>query len=197
MPSLFRRKNIFAMKYLTTSRLLLRAWDEEDIMPFYRMCQDPQVMEYFPELWSMDMVKDFIMRMNEQLSQKDFTLWAAEVKDSKRFIGFIGLNSPTWNAHFTPCVEIGWRLATEFWGQGYATEGAKAALEYAFQNMRIPEIVSFTVPDNFRSRCVMERIGMTRDCTGDFLHPKLVSDHRLAKHVLYRIQNPLQKVDGF
>ncbi|HAT9018364.1 TPA: GNAT family N-acetyltransferase [Legionella pneumophila subsp. pneumophila] len=194
MPSLFGRKNIFAMKYLTTSRLLLRAWDREDTIPFYRMSQDPRVMKYFPELWSMDMVKDFIIRMNEQLSQKKFTLWAAEVKDNKQYIGFIGLNAPTWNAHFTPCVEIGWRLATEFWGQGYATEGAKAVLEYAFLDMHIPEIVSFTVPDNSRSRGVMERIGMIRDFAGDFLHPKLVSDHRLAKHVLYRIQNSLIKV---
>lgn len=182
------------MKYLTTPRLLLRAWDEVDTISFYRMSQDPRVMKYFPELWSMDMVKDFIIRMNEQLSQKNFTLWAAEVKDSKRFIGFIGLNVPTWNAHFTPCVEIGWRLATEFWGQGYATEGAKAALEYAFLEMHIPEIVSFTVPNNSRSRSVMERIGMIRDFTGDFLHPKLASDHRLAKHVLYRIQSPLIKI---
>ncbi|HAU1201143.1 TPA: GNAT family N-acetyltransferase [Legionella pneumophila] len=194
MPSLFGRKNIFAMKYLTTPRILLRAWDEEDTIPFYRMSQDPRVMKYFPGLWSMDMVKDLIIRMNEQLSQKNFTLWAAEVKDCKQFIGFIGLNAPTWNAHFTPCVEIGWRLATEFWGQGYATEGAKAALEYAFLEMHIPEIVSFTVPDNSRSRSVMDRLGMIRDIAGDFLHPKLASDHRLAKHVLYRIQNPLIKV---
>lgn len=126
------------MKYLTTPRILLRAWDEEDTIPFYRMSQDPRVMKYFPGLWSMDMVKDLIIRMNEQLSQKNFTLWAAEVKDCKQFIGFIGLNAPTWNAHFTPCVEIGWRLATEFWGQGYATEGAKALLNMLFWRCIFP-----------------------------------------------------------
>lgn len=178
------------MKYLTTSRLLLRAWKDEDVEPFYKMNQSSVVMEYFPELWSMDMVQSFIVRMNEQLSRENYTLWAVEEKESKQFIGFIGLNHPTWDAHFTPCVEIGWRLAAEFWGKGYATEGAKATLEYAFQDLHIPEIVSFTVPDNFRSRRVMERIGMTRDFTGDFLHPKLAPDHKLAKHVLYRIRNP-------
>ncbi|CEG56596.1 GNAT family N-acetyltransferase [Legionella fallonii] len=179
------------MMTLETERLLLRAWKDEDIGAFFVMGQDPTVMEFFPGLWSMDMVTSFINRMNSQLADKAFTLWAAEEKNSKNFIGFIGLNSPIWEAHFTPCVEIGWRLATPFWGKGYATEGAKRALEYAFKSLKLEEVVAFTVPDNLRSRRVMERIGMTRDLNGDFLHPKLDHDSPFAKHVLYTIQRYL------
>ena len=104
-------------------------------------------------------------------------------------MGFIGLNCPAWDAHFTPCVEIGWRLAAAFWGKGYATEGAKAALEYAFKHLKLPQVVAFSVSDNLKSRRVMEKIGMARDLAGDFLHPKLAPQHPLAKHVLYRIHN--------
>jgi RimJ/RimL family protein N-acetyltransferase len=177
------------MKTLETPRLLLRPWSDEDVVPFYAMGQDPQVMEYFPSLWSMDMVKQFIERMNVQLADKTFTLWAVEEKSTKKFMGFIGLNCPAWDAHFTPCVEIGWRLAAAFWGKGYATEGAKAALEYAFKHLKLPQVVAFSVSDNLKSRRVMEKIGMARDLAGDFLHPKLAPQHPLAKHVLYRIHN--------
>ncbi len=178
------------MNTLETPRLLLRPWKDEDAVPFYMMCQDPEVMEYFPNLWSMDMVRSFIDRMNAQLADKTFTLWAVEGKITKEFMGFIGLNCPVWEAAFTPCVEIGWRLALAFWGNGYATEGALAVLEYAFKGLKLPQIVAFTVPDNLKSRKVMEKIGMTRDLEGDFLHPKVDHQHPLARHFLYRINNP-------
>ena len=174
---------------LETERLLLRAWKEEDIEPFFAMNQDQKVMEFFPSLWSMSMVTEFINRMSRQLAEKSFTLWATEEKSSKQFIGFIGLNSPNWEAPFTPCVEIGWRLAAEFWGKGYATEGAKRVLEYAFNSLKLHEVVSFTVPDNLKSRKVMEKIGMNRDLNGDFLHPKLAPEHPFARHVLYTIRD--------
>lgn len=176
------------MKFLETERLLLREWRDEDTDLFYALNQDPVVMEYFPGLWSMSMVKDFISRMNIQLAEQEYTLWAVEEKISHQFIGFIGLNYPSWSAHFTPCVEIGWRLASPFWGKGYATEGARVVLEYAFNQLKLPEVVAFTVPGNIRSRKVMEKIGMSRDLEGDFLHPKLDPGHRFAKHVLYRIR---------
>jgi RimJ/RimL family protein N-acetyltransferase len=175
---------------LETERLLLRTWNDEDVLPFFKMNQDPLVMEYFPDFWSMDMVTSFIKRMNTQLRDKGYTLWAVEEKVSHKFIGFIGLNCPEWEAHFTPCVEIGWRLAYPFWGQGYAPEGAQAVLDYAFNELKLQKIVSFAVADNLKSRRVMEKIGMIRDLTGDFLHPNLDPNHQLAKHVLYLIQNP-------
>lgn len=179
------------MKPIDTERLTFREWKEKDSISFYHMSQDPKVMEYFPSLWSMELVTIFIANMEIQLKKKKYTLWVVEEKNSKEFMGFIGLNSPQWEAQFTPCVEIGWRLAYPFWGKGYATEGAKAVLDYAFEELKLVEVVAFTVPDNLRSRRVMDKIGMIRDEKGDFLHPKLDPKDRFAKHVLYRIQNPL------
>ncbi|WP_273199556.1 GNAT family N-acetyltransferase [Legionella steelei] len=166
---------------------MLRAWSDEDIAPFFSMNQDSQVMEFIPNLWTMDMVTSFIERMNTQLAAENYTLWAVEEKNSQQFMGFIGLNRPVWEAHFTPCVEIGWRLAFSFWGRGYATEGAQAVLNYAFDTLKLKEIVAFTVPDNLRSQRVMEKIGMIRDIQGDFLHPKIDPVNSLAKHYLFRI----------
>ncbi|MBL7481108.1 GNAT family N-acetyltransferase [Legionella bononiensis] len=177
------------MNSLETSRLILRDWKDEDVSPFFLMNQDPKVMEYFPGVWTMDMVHSFITRMKSQLVNKGFTLWAVEEKETQAFIGFIGLNAPSWEAHFTPCVEIGWRLASSSWGKGYATEGAQAVLEFAFHHLKLKKVVSFTVPDNLRSRRVMEKIGMTRVSDGDFLHPNLEPSHPLARHVLYVIQS--------
>jgi RimJ/RimL family protein N-acetyltransferase len=177
------------MKKIETSRLILRPWSNEDIAPFFSLNRDSKVMEYFPSLWSMEMVVSFIERMNVQLSEKEYTLWAAEEKGTHQFIGFIGLNNPIWQSHFTPCVEIGWRLAFSFWGKGYATEGAKAALDYAFDILNLQEVVAITVPENIRSQRVMEKLGMQRDVSGDFLHPKIDPYHPLAKHFLYRIKN--------
>ncbi len=175
------------MKNIETERLLLREWRDDDVLPFYEMGQDPRVMEYFPSLWLMETVTDFINRMKIQLIEKDYTLWAVEEKTRQQFIGFVGLNSPTWDAHFTPCVEIGWRLAFPFWGKAYASEAAKAVLNYAYNELHLLELVSFTVPNNLRSIRVMEHIGMSRDIKGDFLHPKLDPNHPLAPHVLYKI----------
>ncbi|KTD00928.1 GNAT family N-acetyltransferase [Fluoribacter gormanii] len=177
------------MNTLETPRLLLRAWSDDDIAPFFSMNQDPKVMEYIANFWTMDMVTSFIARMNAQLAEKSYTLWAVEEKSTHQFMGFIGLNSPVWEAHFTPCVEIGWRLASSFWGKGYATEGAQAVLNYAFKTLKLKEVVAFTVPDNLRSQRVMEKLGMIRDRNGDFLHPKIDPVNYLAKHYLFRIRN--------
>jgi len=172
---------------IATPRLILRTWKQEDIDPYFRINQDPKVIEFLRGPLTLDEVNAFVSNVNNQQEKYGYTLWAVEVKQTGTFIGFIGLNYTNWESHFTPAVEIGWRLDSKSWGQGYATEGAKAALDFAFNKMNLQEIVSFTVPDNKRSIQVMERIGLKRDLNGDFEHPKLPKDHRLLKHILYRL----------
>ena len=123
----------------------------------------------------------------EHFARHGFGLWAVEVPGVAEFIGYVGLAVPRFEAHFTPCVEVGWRLARAYWGRGYATEGARAALDIGFRQYGLDEIVSFTVPANRRSRAVMERLGMTHDPADDFDHPNLPEGHRLRRHVLYRL----------
>ncbi len=127
-----------------------------------------------------------ISTIEERIDRDGFGFWAAELKEPKGFIGFIGLNVPGYPLPFSPCVEIGWRLAFDYWGKGYAKEGARAALNFGFQTVRLNEIVSFTTVNNVRSRRVMEGIGMTYDAQGDFDHPELPEHHPLRRHVLYR-----------
>ena len=129
-------------------------------------------------------------RVRGLFDEQGFGLWAVEVPGVADFVGFVGLHVPTFETHFTPCVEIGWRLAYEHWGRGYATEAAQRALDFAFDELHLDEVVSFTVPDNVRSRAVMERLGMTRTPDEDFDHPVLPEGHRLRRHVLYRISRP-------
>lgn len=174
------------MNIIETDRIILRSWKDEDKEAFYRINQDINVTEHLLGPLTMQEVTDFITSMNLQFDNTGYTLWAAEEKSSGKLMGFIGLHSPKWEAHFTPCVEIGWRLGSEFWGKGYATEGAKAVLDYGFNQCGLTEIVAFTVPANVRSMRVMEKIGMQRDVNGDFAHPKLAPEHKLSKHVLYR-----------
>jgi RimJ/RimL family protein N-acetyltransferase len=130
----------------------------------------------------------FVDRMQARFAERGFGLWAVEVPGVAAFIGFVGLNIPSFHAHFTPCVEIGWRLAAAHWGRGYATEGAQAALDCAFCSQDLPEVVAYTVPANARSRHVMERIGMHHNPADDFDHPGLPNGHPLRRHVLYRIE---------
>ncbi len=109
------------------------------------------------------------------------------MKETGELIGFIGLNYTDWESNFTPAVEVGWRLGSQYWGKGYATEGAKACLEYGFKKCSLKEIISFTVPSNVRSIRVMEKIGLKRDMNGDFAHPKLAANHHLSQYILYRL----------
>jgi RimJ/RimL family protein N-acetyltransferase len=146
-------------------------------------------MEFFPKRLSREESDAMVDRIEEHFRSKGFGLYAAELLDDGRFIGYVGLHTPAFEAHFTPCVEIGWRLASDVWGQGLATEGARAVACHAFENLRVNEIVSFTVPSNQRSIRVMEKIGMTRDPAGDFDHPNLPEAHPLRRHVLYRLRN--------
>ncbi len=171
---------------LQTPRLLLRPWRDEDLAPFAAMNADPRVMEFFPKPLDRAESDAAVARIREHFARHGFGLWAVEVPGVAGFIGFVGLVMQRFEAHFTPCVEIGWRLAVEHWGRGYATEAARAALDFGFANLDFDEIVSFTTPANVRSRAVMERIGMTRSPEDDFDHPVLPEGHPLRRHVLYR-----------
>jgi RimJ/RimL family protein N-acetyltransferase len=171
---------------ITTARLLLRQWRESDREPFARMNADPRVMEFYPARLSRAESDAAADRIAAHFERRGFGLFAAELLGNGAFAGYIGLSVPGFEAHFTPCVEIGWRLAAEYWGQGLATEGAAAALSYGFEALKLDEIVSFTVPANVRSRRVMEKNGMRYDAAGDFDHPNLPEGHPLRRHVLYR-----------
>ena len=151
------------------------------------MNADPNVMEFFPAPLSSPQSDALVAKIERHFRKYGFGLYAVELKDDGGFVGFIGLSVPAFHAHFTPCVEIGWRLAAEVWGSGYATEGARKVLAFGFEQLGLAEIVSFTVPGNLRSRRVMGRIGMTRNPADDFDHPALPEGHPLRRHVLYRL----------
>ncbi len=172
---------------LRTGRLCLRRWREADRAAFAAANADPEVMEHLPALLTREGSDLLVDRIETEFDQRGYGLWAVEVVATGQFIGFTGLSVPSFDAHFTPAVEIGWRLARPAWGHGYATEAARAAMDFGFNRIRLPAIVSFTAATNLRSRAVMQRIGMTRDPADDFDHPNLEQHHRLLRHVLYRI----------
>lgn len=176
------------MIIIETERLILRAWQESDADRYFVINQDKKVIEFLPGPLTIEQVHSFMTTNNQSILEKEMGFFAVEIKQLKKLIGFIGMSSVNFIAHFTPAVEIGWRLASEFWGQGYATEGAKACLKHGFKKLALEEIIAFTVPNNQRSIQVMEKIGMQRDLKGDFYHPKLAADHPLAAHILYRIR---------
>lgn len=144
-------------------------------------------MEHFPAALGRAESDALADRIDAAFEERGFGLWAVEIIDASAFIGFVGLARVSFEAHFTPAVEVGWRLAKEYWGRGYATEAARAALSFAFNQLMLDEVVSFTSDGNLRSRRVMERLGMHHDSADDFDHPGMPPDHHLAKHVLYRL----------
>jgi ribosomal-protein-alanine N-acetyltransferase len=168
--------------------VLLRGWRADDLAPFAAMNADPRVMEHYPapltRVQSDALVQE---RIVPHFAEHGFGLWAVEVPGVVPFVGYVGLSTHTFEADFTPCVEIGWRLAHEHWGKGYATEAARVAIEFGFTK-GLEEIVSFTPPANRRSVAVMERLGMTY--AGEFDHPRLAPGHALRRHVLYRLGRP-------
>ena len=182
--------------HLQTPRLLLRPWRESDLLPFAEMNADPRVMEYFPNRLSRSESDALVAHIQAHFQQHGFGLWALEVVGRAPFIGFTGLSIPKFQAHFTPCVEIGWRLSAEYWGHGYATEAARAVLDFGFHQLGLKEIVSFTVPANQRSRRVMERLSFTHIPEDDFEHPSLPAGHPFKRHVLYRLR-PHEGLNGF
>ncbi len=146
----------------------------------------PRVREFFPSVLTFEESASQMQQARDHFARHGFGVWAVEVLGGSPVIGFIGLSIPSFEAHFTPCVELGYRLAFDGWGHGYATEGAQAALRYGFERLRLPEIVAFTTETNWRSRRVMERLGMHHDPADDFDHPNLPAAHPLRRYVLYR-----------
>ena len=181
------------MRTLITPRLQLRQWRESDLEPFAALNADPRVREFFPNLMTREESDQSAKLMAGHIAKTGWGFWAVSLVKTGEYIGFIGLQPVYFKAHFTPAVEIGWRLAFQYWGNGYATEGARAALKYGFETLNLSEIVSFTTASNLRSRHVMEKLGMQRDPKDDFDHPKLAQGHPLIRHVLYRIQKPTGK----
>lgn len=173
---------------LATARLRLRSWSLADAAPFAELNADPRVMEHFPSVLTRAESDAAMASISAELTTRGYGLWAVEVVGGSSFIGFVGLHRIDFPAHFTPAVEIGWRLDAQHWGQGYATEAALAAVRFGFTDLGLDEIVSMTVPANRRSRTVMERLGMVRDQSDDFAHPRIADGHPLQRHVLYRLR---------
>ena len=176
-----------------TARLLLRGFRGEDLGPLAALNADPRVMEHLPGPMSLQDSAAQLARVRQHWEEHGFGWWAVEIPRVAPFIGWVGLARPRFEARFTPCVEIGWRLAAAFWNRGLATEGAREALRFGWElaSPRLEEIVAFTVPGNVRSRRVMEKIGMGHDPADDFEHPGLPPGHPLRPHVLYRIRRPV------
>jgi RimJ/RimL family protein N-acetyltransferase len=172
-----------AVRRADLSRVVLRQWRDEDREPFARLNADPETMRYFPSTMTREQSDAMVDWASGLIEERRWGLWAVEVPSVAPFVGFVGLNVPS----FMPdVVEIGWRLLKDHWGNGYATEAGREVLRYGFEELRLDEIVSFTTVSNTPSRRVMERIGMTHDPSRDFDHPN-VPEGPLKRHVLYAI----------
>ena len=171
---------------ITTSRLVLREWRNSDCEAFAALNADPRVREFFPSVLDRAESDASVARIRAHFAEYGFGFWAIEAPGVAEFVGMCGMAHARFEAPFTPCVEIGWRLAHEYWGHGYAPEAARAALDYGFTTLGLHEIVAFAVVENTKSRRVMEKIGMTYDPVDDFDHPALPPGHPLRRHVLYR-----------
>lgn len=172
---------------LTTERLVLRSWQDADYEPFSAMSADPEVMAHLLTLPSPQAISDWINRQRAHLAANGFCFWVVESKESGAFMGVAGLLRISYQAHFTPAVEVGWRMARRFWGKGYAPEAAGAALQFGFEHLGLTEIVANTVSSNHNSRRVMEKLGMSNDRTDDFDHPLVPEDNPLRRQMLYRL----------
>ncbi|MGJ7489758.1 GNAT family N-acetyltransferase [Variovorax sp. ZT4R33] len=173
---------------IETDRLLLRPWREADRAPFAALSVDPEVMAYLLPLASPEAADGWIDRQQAHLAAHGFCFWAVESRASGEFMGAAGLLRVGYQAAFTPAVEVGWRLARRFWGQGYAPEAARAAIGFGFGRLGLQEIVANTVPGNRNSRRVMEKLGMSTDPADDFDHPLVPPGHALRRQVLYRLR---------
>jgi ribosomal-protein-alanine N-acetyltransferase len=176
---------------LVTERLILRPWRDADIEPWVAMGADPRVMEFFPSLSTREQAEASAARMRAALERDGYGWWVAEHKPDGDFAGVIALMEVPFEAHFTPATEIGWRLRPEYWGRGLATEGARAALAFAFEQLGRAEIVAMTARLNLRSQRVMQRLGMTHDPVDDFDHPLIEAGHPIRPHVLYRVRRSM------
>lgn len=171
---------------LETKRLIIRPWKEADFPAFAEMNRDPLVMKYFPAILSKEESRNLFDEINRRTMTNGFGLWACELKESKEVIGFVGLNKPTAQFYFSPCIEIGWRLRSQYWRKGYAKEAAIAVLQFAFEVLKLEKVVAFTATSNTPSESLMQVLGMTK-LPDNFLHPALPKEHPLAEHVVYQI----------
>lgn len=179
------------MNILETQRLWLRTFKACDLTAMTAINQDQKVMEHFPSLLDQEQTAKLIQKIMDHQNKYGYSLYAVELKSTHEMIGFVGLLFRTWEefkAPFMPCTEIGWRLSSKYWNKGYATEAAKAVLNYGFDELGLDEIVSFTVPANKASRRVMEKIGLHHHPNDDFDHPNLDKNSPFCKHVLYRLK---------
>lgn len=183
-------KTFDGVRELRTQRTLLRNWMDSDIEPWVEMNADPEVRRYFSFVATREQALAELARGRAALARRGWGAWALEVPGVLPFAGFVGLFVPAWSAHFTPAVEIGWRLPRTAWGQGYASEAAAAVAAFALDVLAVDELVAITVPDNEPSRRVMARIGMVHDASGDFAHPVIAPEHPFSRHVLYRLRRP-------
>ncbi len=167
--------------------MILRPWLDRDRAPFVRMSADPQVMAHLLPFASPEAVDSWIDRQQAHLWRHGFCFWAIESREDGAFIGAAGLLRVGYEAHFTPAVEVGWRLDRRFWGQGYAPEAAARAIRFGFEHVELQEIVANTVPANRNSRRVMEKLGMSHTAADDFDHPLVPIEHPLRRQVLYRL----------
>jgi ribosomal-protein-alanine N-acetyltransferase len=181
---------VSAAPSLRTDRLVLRPWRDDDREPFATLNADVRVMEHFPDALDRLASDALVDAIEAHFCTHGFGLWAVEVDGGAPFIGFVGLSRVPFETAFTPAVEVGWRLAHRHWGEGYATEAARAAVAYGFGDVGLGQIVSFATVANRRSRAVMERLGMSHDPADDFDHPGLPADHPQRHHVLYRLRRP-------
>lgn len=179
---------------LTTERLILRPTSEADGDAFAALNADPIVMRHYPQTYDRASSDASLGRMRAHFERRGFGMWTAETRDSRTVIGMIGMQVPRFESHFTPCVEIGWRLGPDQWGKGYATEGARAALHFGFTTLGLAEIVAMTTPGNLKSIAVMERLGMTRNPADDFDNPLV--DGPLKHSILYRLRNPARGTES-
>ncbi|MBX2825498.1 MAG: GNAT family N-acetyltransferase [Gammaproteobacteria bacterium] len=171
---------------LETDRLRLRQWIDADIEPFIALNQDKRVMRYFPNLYSEAETRNMISLCQKSIDENGWGFWAVDLKSTQEFIGMVGLNRIPDDIPLDDTLEVGWRLASPYWGKGYATEAARASLDYAFTTLNSECVVAFTAKDNHPSRRVMERLGMKKRLEG-FFHPRLEQDHPLGEHVVYDI----------
>ena len=172
---------------MTTDRLRLRQWKKDDFPAFAALNADAEVMKYYPGVLTQLESNDMAERFEALLEYNGWGFWVVEKLDDKKFMGFVGLNEPTYELPVTPCIEIGWKLAKEYWGYGYASEAAKASLAVAFEELDLSEVYSFTSVLNKKSQAVMERLGMI-DMKKNFKHPMIPADHKLSEHVLYKLE---------
>lgn len=170
---------------IETPRLILRQWQQSDYNPYIALNADPEVMKFFPSIKTPAETIAQIEKIAAYIDQHGYGFFAMERKDNHKFIGFTGLGDPGFKADFTPCIEIGWRLSKDNWGQGLASEAALACLGFSFGTLGLQEVYSFTAIGNRRSEMVMQRIGMSK--VGEFDHPLIADGHILNRHVIYKI----------